>query len=82
MNHIPPGFASVTPYLHVKDASGFLEFLQQAFGAEVTMDHREGGAIVHAELRIAGSVLEVSEARTEWPPTRSAWRTSVTRARS
>jgi uncharacterized glyoxalase superfamily protein PhnB len=73
MSYIPPGFSAVTPYLHLADAAGFLGFAQQAFGAEVVMNHREGDRIVHAEIRVAGCVLELSEARPEWPSSRACF---------
>ena len=36
------------------------------------MNHVEGGLLAHGEVVIEGCVLELSEARAEWPPTRSA----------
>ena len=35
---IPEGYHSVTPYLAVEGADTLLEFVQKAFGAEVTPD--------------------------------------------
>lgn len=67
MSHVPAGFHTVTPYLSVPDADGFLDFLQAAFGAVVRGAHREDGAVRHAEVVIEGSVLELSEARPAWP---------------
>lgn len=72
MSHVPPGFSAVTPYLCLPDAPGFLEFAKTAFGATVRMDHRdESGGLIHAEIEIEGSVIEISEARPDVPATRT-----------
>jgi PhnB protein len=71
-HHIPTGFAALTPYLQLKDAAGFVSFAQAAFGATVRMSVSDGDTLVHGELVIQGCVLELSEARPEWPATRSA----------
>lgn len=65
--YIPTGFSAITPYLHLQEAQAFIEFVQAAFGAEVTMNNVQDGRIMHAELRIAGCMLELSEAREDWP---------------
>ena len=33
---IPDGYHTLTPYFAVRDAAGLIEFLQQAFDADVT----------------------------------------------
>jgi len=73
MSHVPAGLHSVTPYLVVTEADAFLEFLQAAFGAEVGLLSRApDGRLTHAEVRIAGSVVEVGEARPGGEVTRTA----------
>ena len=65
----PEGFHSVTPYLIVNGAAQLIEFMRQAFGAEVLdrMDTPEG-SVTHAKVRIGDSMVELSEARPpEWP---------------
>ncbi len=69
---IPTGFQGLTPYLQLQDAHAFLDFAQRAFGAEVRMQHVEEGVLVHGELAIGGCVLELSEAREDYPATRCA----------
>src|SRR5437016_11635312 len=57
---IPPGLHTVTPYLVVEGAHQFIEFLEQAFGAEVhaTFPRPENAqAIMHAEVQIGDSIL-------------------------
>ena len=69
VNHKPKGFHTVTPYLMVQGAERLLEFLKQAFGAEVRdCTRRPDGAIMHSDIRIGDSVLELSEANENWKP--------------
>ena len=71
--HIPAGYHSVTPYLVVENAKQLIEFLEQAFGAEVTERMaRADGSIGHAEVRIGDSVIMLSDARDQWKPLQSA----------
>ena len=66
---IPPGYHTVTPYFTVEGASAFLEFLEAAFGAEVTQRHdRPDGGVANAELRIGTSMIMASDARDPWKP--------------
>ncbi len=41
------------------------------------MEHRADERLVHGEVRVLGSMLEVSEARPEWPATTSAFHVYV-----
>lgn len=66
----PEGLRTVTPYLVVTDAARLIELAQRAFGAEVLERHeRPAGTVAHAKLRIAGSALELGEARAPFGPT-------------
>ena len=60
---IPAGFHSVTPYVTVKGAAKTIEFLKQAFGAQ--LDHepvkRPDGAIMHATLKVGDSMVMLAE---------------------
>ena len=66
---VPTGFATITPYLMVNDAEGFLVFLTDVLGGEELQVTRDDSGVVHAEVRVLGSVLEFSEAREPWPAT-------------
>jgi len=73
MSHVPAGLHSITPYLIVADGDAFLDFLVAAFGAEVGLRSRApDGRLMHAEARIAGSVVEVGQAREDGEVTRTA----------
>ena len=64
----PAGFSAVTPYLIVPAADRVLRFLARAFGAEErSRTTRPDGTLAHAEVWIGGAVIEVAEARAEWP---------------
>jgi PhnB protein len=55
----PKGFRTVTPYLVVENAPALIDFTRQVFGAEET--HRSTGSAggMHAEVRIADSMLMI-----------------------
>lgn len=59
---IPDGFHTVTPYLYMKDAAKFIEFVKDAFGA---LEHgrmpNPDGTIAHAALQIGDSMVMLSE---------------------
>jgi uncharacterized glyoxalase superfamily protein PhnB len=63
------GFHSLTPYLIVEGAAKLIDFLKQAFGAEEKLRvPKPDGTIMHAEVRIAGSVIELADANAQYPP--------------
>ncbi len=61
---IPEGFHTVTPYLIVEGAKKTIEFLQQAFGAELLGEPtmRPDGTIMHATVRIGDSMIMLADA--------------------
>jgi uncharacterized glyoxalase superfamily protein PhnB len=67
---IPEGYHTVTPFVIVKGAAQFIDFLQDAFGAvELGRVTGEDGAIGHAEVRIGDSVVMMFDAKEGWPDT-------------
>jgi uncharacterized glyoxalase superfamily protein PhnB len=59
---VPDGFHSVTPYLTVPGLKKTIEFLKQAFGAEVKdIMERPDGGIAHAEAKIGDSPIMMGE---------------------
>jgi uncharacterized glyoxalase superfamily protein PhnB len=70
--YLPTGLRSVTPFLHIQGAAGFIEFLHKAFSAEVVDRMASPEGVVHyARLRIGDSALELSEAHGEHGPLNS-----------
>ena len=61
-NPVPAGYATVTPYLCVADAAKLIEFLKQAFHAQLLfkMDG-PGGRIMHAEMTIGDSRIMLGQ---------------------
>lgn len=62
-NYFRPGYRSLTPSLLVDDAERLIDFLKSAFGAhEVLRVPRVDGTVLHAELQIGDSMLELGQA--------------------
>ena len=67
---VPAGYHSVTPFVIVKGAVGFIDYMKEAFGAvELARVADESGAIGHAEVRIGDSVVMLFDSKEEWPET-------------
>lgn len=65
---IPPGFALINPYMIVDNAQLLVDFLSQAFDAEVIhLSHRPDGKIANAQIQISGYQFMVSEATAVFP---------------
>jgi predicted enzyme related to lactoylglutathione lyase len=66
---IREGFHTVTPYLFATGAARLIQFLSEAFNAQlVSRKDRPDGAIMHAELRIGDSMLMLADAAGEFGP--------------
>jgi PhnB protein len=65
---IPEGFHTLTQYLAVNGAATLIDFFKEAFGAvEAFRVPRPGGrSIMHAQLRIGDSILELADATEEF----------------
>jgi uncharacterized glyoxalase superfamily protein PhnB len=54
---------TVTPYFVVDNATEFMTFTQQAFGASIEVNLRDPkGKLVHGEVRIGDSAIMIGEA--------------------
>jgi PhnB protein len=66
---MPEGFHTITPYLIVEGGATLIDFLAKAFDAqEKGRVPRPDGTILHAELQIGDSALELADGTTEYPP--------------
>jgi PhnB protein len=64
-----PGFNNIAPYILVKGAPQFIEFLKAAFeGIEQVRVPHPDGSIMHAQVNIGNSAIELGEASQEHPP--------------
>jgi len=65
---VRPGLSNMIPYLLVHGAVRFVEFLKSAFeGVELLRVPRPDGSIMHAEVRIGDSLVELAEANDQYP---------------
>ena len=65
-----PGFRAVSPYILVPGASQFIEFLKAAFGGQETgRVPLPNGKIMHAEVRLGDSTIELSDGNDQFSPT-------------
>jgi len=64
------GFHSITPYMIVPGAAQFIEFVKQVFGAEekLRVPTQDGSRIMHAEVKVGDSVIELSDGNEQYPP--------------
>jgi uncharacterized glyoxalase superfamily protein PhnB len=75
---MPEGYSTVTPWIIVRGAVQFLDYVKEAFGAEeLARVYNEDGAIGHAEVRIGDSVVMMFDAKEQWPDTPSFFRLYV-----
>jgi PhnB protein len=68
VKYIREGFHTVTPYLLATNAARLIDFLKQGLGAEERFRVPAGEKIMHAELRIGDSIIELSDGSAEFPP--------------
>ena len=63
-----PGLTAITPYIIVRPATRFIEFLKAAFaGTERMRMPAPDGSIMHAEVAIGNGAIEVSDGSEEYP---------------
>lgn len=69
---LPNGKSTVTPYIAVKGAAAFIDFLKRAFDAkEFGRAENPDGTIGHAEVQIGNATLMLFDAKKEWRDTPS-----------
>jgi len=63
-----PGLTSITPYIIVRPAAQFMDFLKSAFdGIERMRMPTPSGSIMHAEVAIGNGAIEVSDGSEQYP---------------
>ncbi len=69
--YIREGFHTITPYLIVPEAGRLIDFMVSAFGAkeQFRVQRPGGNLIMHAEVKIGDSVIEMADANPQFPPT-------------
>ena len=67
---VPAGYHTVTPFVIVRNAAEFIDFMKNAFDAtELSRVVDANNVIGHAEVRIGDSVVMTFDARPTWPET-------------
>ena len=66
---IPEGYGTVTPFVIVKGAAQYIDYVKRAFGAVELGRVGEDGAIGHAEVRIGDSIVMLFDSKPGWPST-------------
>jgi PhnB protein len=69
---IREGFHTITPYIIVPGTARLIEFMKAAFGAEERFRIGRPGSenvIMHAEVKIGDSIIELADANPQFPPT-------------
>ena len=63
-----PGLTAITPYIIVRPAAQFMDFLKSAFeGVERMRMPAPDGSIMHAEVTIGNGAIEVSDGNEQYP---------------
>jgi PhnB protein len=69
VHYMRPGFTSITPYIMVNGAAEFIAFLKTAFaGVERLRVPAPDGSVIHSEVAIGNSMMEVGDANEQIPP--------------
>jgi uncharacterized glyoxalase superfamily protein PhnB len=65
---IPAQYNRLMPYMIIPNATGFISFMKDVFGAEEQiMVPRSEGVIMHGELRIGDAVIMFADATEQFP---------------
>jgi len=73
VHYLRPGLTSITPYIIVKGAAQFIEFMKNAFaGTERLRVPTPSGSLMHAEVEIGNGVIETADANEQFPPAPTA----------
>jgi len=68
VHYMRPGLSAITPYVIVRPADRFIEFLKSAFGGVERMRMpAPDGSIMHAEVAIGNGAIEVSDGNEQYP---------------
>jgi uncharacterized glyoxalase superfamily protein PhnB len=68
VHYMRPGLTAITPYVIVRPAAQFIEFLKSAFeGVERLRMPAPDGSIMHAEVAVGNGTIEVSDGNEQYP---------------
>lgn len=68
---IPKGHQAVMPYLMLKGALKFIDFVEVVFDAKLNTAmhklHDDGSSVMHSEISISGCTIMFTDATEQWP---------------
>ncbi len=68
VHYMRPGLTAITPYIIVRPAAQFMEFLKSSFdGIERLRMPAPDGSIMHADVAIGNGAIEVTDGNAEYP---------------
>src|SRR5436190_4083767 len=68
-NYVPSAVPNLLPFFTPRGAPQMIEFFKEAFAAEELSVHRSPkGRVLHAEIKIGDSIVEMGEAHEQWQP--------------
>ncbi len=68
VHYMRPGLTAITPYIIVRPAAQFIEFLKSSFdGVERMRMPAPDGSVMHADVQIGNGAIEVSDGNAEYP---------------
>jgi uncharacterized glyoxalase superfamily protein PhnB len=70
---VPPGYRTVTPYVHPRGVPSYIDFLTRAFGASEEFRHEMQGVIMHARVRIGDGAIEMGDTQGRMEPEKTAF---------
>jgi PhnB protein len=69
VTYIRGGFHTITPYVIVRGAAEFSDFLKAAFGAKERLRvPLPDGSLMHAEADLGGYIIEFADSNEQFPP--------------
>jgi PhnB protein len=72
--YIPPGFATVTPYIFAGEAERLIRFLVEGLGGtESCRTSRPDGKVANSQVAIGTATVMVSEATERFPASRASF---------
>lgn len=64
---IPEGYNIIMPYLILPNAAGFIDFMQEVFGAEVIQKvMRDKSTIMHGEIKVGDGVIMFADSTDQY----------------
>jgi uncharacterized glyoxalase superfamily protein PhnB len=70
---VPQGHRTVTPFIHPRGVSSYIDFLTRAFSAVEEFRHEVQGVVMHARIRIGDGAVEMGDTQGRAEPMKTAF---------